>query len=366
MGVVVHDAPREVALARRQAPLEHLAAGLPCPPPGRPGRALRERSRVANVAQELVHQAPRVGPGALPGVGQHQVPGEGVQAGDGGGRLGHRPQRIERGGAAVVPLHVGVEHGRQAPERPVGGAVRAGQGGDGGEAVAPQVAQKRQLPQHLIRRGDPVAAQDEALAVRLQQQHQVRPPAGEGRHGEAPGRPPEAGQEVPAPPPASSAAPAVARPVDRLTRSVPPRGPWVAPAGGARRDGRRGPPSGRASRYRVFTSRRRALNTLSLRLRGGSQAFGQRPFSQTSIAAEVTGGEGEQPPLLRGYTCLSCGHRSATWAAFRAHRRECPNPPARPGGAGRRCRPGARPGPGSPRRRGSRGSRGSRGAGEPG
>jgi hypothetical protein len=26
---------------------------------------------------------------------------------------------------------------------------------------------------------------------------------------------------------------------------------------------------------------------------------------------------------LRTYTCLGCGHRSASWDAFRAHRRRC-------------------------------------------
>ena len=27
--------------------------------------------------------------------------------------------------------------------------------------------------------------------------------------------------------------------------------------------------------------------------------------------------------LLRSYTCVCCGHRSATWATFRAHRADC-------------------------------------------
>ena len=30
---------------------------------------------------------------------------------------------------------------------------------------------------------------------------------------------------------------------------------------------------------------------------------------------------------LRTYTCLGCGHRSASWAAFRAHRRHCKGSP---------------------------------------
>ena len=30
---------------------------------------------------------------------------------------------------------------------------------------------------------------------------------------------------------------------------------------------------------------------------------------------------------LRTYTCLGCGHRSASWAAFRAHRRHCKGAP---------------------------------------
>ena len=36
------------------------------------------------------------------------------------------------------------------------------------------------------------------------------------------------------------------------------------------------------------------------------------------------------PLRLRSYTCLGCGHRSASWAAFRAHRRRCKGfaPPA--------------------------------------
>ena len=29
------------------------------------------------------------------------------------------------------------------------------------------------------------------------------------------------------------------------------------------------------------------------------------------------------PLRLRTYTCLGCGHRSASWAAFRDHRRRC-------------------------------------------
>jgi hypothetical protein len=48
----------------------------------------------------------------------------------------------------------------------------------------------------------------------------------------------------------------------------------------------------------------------------------KEPVSQANMAADASGGD--EPPLLRGYTCLACGHRSATWAAFRAHRRECP------------------------------------------
>ncbi|HEX2514838.1 MAG TPA: hypothetical protein VH257_09060 [Chloroflexota bacterium] len=68
----------------------------------------------------------------------------------------------------------------------------------------------------------------------------------------------------------------------------------------------------------------------------------KEPFSQPSSAAEASGGE--QPPLLRGYTCLACGHRSATWAAFRAHRRECPNRP-RPPGKGQEGDSGQEPDP---------------------
>jgi hypothetical protein len=34
---------------------------------------------------------------------------------------------------------------------------------------------------------------------------------------------------------------------------------------------------------------------------------------------------------LRTYTCLACGHRSASWAAFRAHRRHCKGAPSREG-----------------------------------
>ena len=33
--------------------------------------------------------------------------------------------------------------------------------------------------------------------------------------------------------------------------------------------------------------------------------------------------------LLRAYTCVGCGHRSATWTAFRAHGAACPRPGAR-------------------------------------
>ena len=39
--------------------------------------------------------------------------------------------------------------------------------------------------------------------------------------------------------------------------------------------------------------------------------------------------------LLRSYTCVGCGHRSATWAAFRRHRAGCPErAPLRAAGLG--------------------------------
>jgi hypothetical protein len=39
--------------------------------------------------------------------------------------------------------------------------------------------------------------------------------------------------------------------------------------------------------------------------------FAQAPFA------------GAGPELFASYTCLDCGARAATWAAFRAHRRTC-------------------------------------------
>ena len=47
--------------------------------------------------------------------------------------------------------------------------------------------------------------------------------------------------------------------------------------------------------------------------------FAQAPFA------------GAGPELFRAYTCLGCGTRAATWAAFRAHRRTCPRRLEAPG-----------------------------------
>jgi hypothetical protein len=37
--------------------------------------------------------------------------------------------------------------------------------------------------------------------------------------------------------------------------------------------------------------------------------------------------------LFAGLTCVECGRRTTTWAAFRAHRRECPGDQRGPGAA---------------------------------
>jgi hypothetical protein len=47
-----------------------------------------------------------------------------------------------------------------------------------------------------------------------------------------------------------------------------------------------------------------------------------RPLPPGYFGAPPFAGAG--PELFASYTCLGCGARAAAWAAFRAHRRECP------------------------------------------
>ena len=51
------------------------------------------------------------------------------------------------------------------------------------------------------------------------------------------------------------------------------------------------------------------------------------------------------PELFASYTCLGCGARAATWAAFRAHRRGCLDRPEAAALVGQLA---ARPGPPAP------------------
>ena len=342
VGVVVHDAPREVALARPPGALSNasrwlaavlrqggqgvLSGAIPRWPTKRrkPSTRRRESDPERSLGWGSTRSRVRLCRRAM------VAP-----------RLRHRPPRVERGGAAVVPLNVGVEDGRQAPNAPWGGAVAAGQGGDGGEPVPPQVAQQRQLPQHLLRGRDPVARRTRrspsASSSRTRLHHQQG-----GRHGQAPGRPPEAGQEVlhllPRPvlrrpvPVQSISSPAVCQPAARCcplpVAAQPP------PAGAAAQQG--GP-----SRYQASTSRRRARNTPSLRLtERESSRLDKEPFSQPSSAAEASGGE-QPAPAAGGTPASPAGTARPPGAPSGPTAGSAPPAPPSRAGPGRRFRSGA-------------------------
>ena len=78
-----------------------------------------------------------------------------------------------------------------------------------------------------------------------------------------------------------------------------------------------------------------------------------RPLPPDYFARAPFAGAG--PELFASYTCLGCGARAATWAAFRAHRQACPARPealeaaARVGQRAALLAPGPpRGGPGAP------------------
>ena len=241
VGVVVHDAPREVALARAPGASRTPPAGLRRPPPGRPGRALRERSALAHEAQEAVHQAPWSDRSA-PWGGAYQV----------------RVRRCRRAMVAPSPPSpaAGRAQGRsrRAPQRrgrETAGRPRTRRGGAPslwvrgrwwGTRAAPGGAAAPALPQHLLGGVIPwrrTRRSPSASSSRTRLHHQQEGVT-DRRRGARPSRPGSA-----APPPASSLAPACPRQsisspavCQPAARCPLPAVRNPAPSGGAQRGGR--------------------------------------------------------------------------------------------------------------------------------